>query len=175
MIDIEEVFGWLRRNNPSNLDTPATTLILQVIGNVQSGNNTQAYQIIEYLDAIADELSNELRKPVDAGDIWSEIGLAFYQMGNIFEAERFWMKAVQSYPAESHEHAVVRWLVGAVQWSIETKNKDAVRNWKGAIREFRNLAEEAERQNRIGDKDWYEEKKVEMENSLEEALSRKFP
>jgi tetratricopeptide (TPR) repeat protein len=175
MTGVPYVYGWLKKFSGSLLDTPATTLRDQVIYYIKCRKYTQAHQTIKYLDAVAEELANELRKPVDAGDIWAEIGLAFYQMGNLFESEKFWEKAVTSYPPESHEHAVVRWLLGSAQWLVETKNVDAMKNWKGAIREFENLIEESEKKNEISKKDWYSSRIDEMEESLNAELSKKFP
>lgn len=169
MVDLDTVFRWLKYFSGSGLDTPATTLRDQIEADIQGQNFRKAHQKIEYLEACVIDLDNS----VDCGDIWVEIGLAFYRMGNLRNAEAYWKKAVTDYP-ECHECAVARWLLGTVQWEIDTSNMHAMNNWKTAIREFRELAEQAEKDRREEDKNWYGDRIVEFEESLQEQISIKF-
>lgn len=175
MVTIEDVYGWLRSPDAevgaSRLTTPTTTILEKIIDSIQTDNYIQAYQMISYLEASAENLDNM----VEISDIMVEIGLAYYQMGNLIMAEEYWSKAVAAYPVNSHEHAVTRWLLGSVQWLIETRNINAMNNWKGAISEFRCLADGAEMSRLMRVKNWYENRISELENSLVEQIAIKFP
>lgn len=175
MITIENAFDWLKSPDAeidaTRLVSPATNIVAKIIDSIQSGNYIQTYQMVDYLEAN----TSELESMVDIGDIWVEIGLAFYQMGNLNKAEEFWTRAVRDYPVISHEHAVVLWLLGSVQWLIETKNINAMNNWRVAIREFGDLADRAQINRRINVKIWYGDRITELEESLEEQINIKFP
>lgn len=150
--------------------TPVTTLRDSIVDKIQKNEFGQAYKLIEYLETSASALNDKF----DTGDILAEIGLAYYQMGNLQKAEEYWLKARNDYN-DCHEGAVVSWLIGTVRWQIEMRNKFALNDWKMAIREFRVLANEAER-NRLKDQfEWYEARIPELESSLLEQISIKFP
>lgn len=175
MIDIEDAFSWLKSPdagvNGYQSDLLITTLREKIINNYRSGNLIQAYQMIDYLEASARELDRQ----IDIGDVWVEIGMAYFQMGNINKAEEFWTKAAGDYPVNVHEQAVALWLLGSVQWLIEKKNISAMNNWKESIREIGELADEAERLNLPEVKAWYEDRIREMEESLRDQILNKFP
>lgn len=169
MVDIQTVFSWLKYFRGSRLVTPATILRDQIFDAIQGQDFAKAYKQIEYLEACAGELSSG----VDRGDIWVEIGMALYQMGNFRKAEEYWKKALTDYP-ECHECAVARWLLGTVQWQIDTSNVLAMNNWKTAITEFRELAESAEKKRLMDDRFWYDDKIVALEASLKERITARF-
>lgn len=103
-----------------------------------------------------------------------ECGLAFYEMENSIEAIKSLERAKSAYPPESHEHAVVRWMLGTMQWFFEKYNAAAIKNWKWAIEEFRLLEEKAEQDRRVIEKDWYSDRIIEMEESLRGKITEKF-
>jgi tetratricopeptide (TPR) repeat protein len=170
MIEIYAVFSWLKIFRGSKLVTPATILRDQIVTNIKNNEFSKAYKKIDYLEACAGELDNI----VDCGDIWVEIGMALYQMGNLLKAEEYWKKAVNDYPA-CHECAVARWLLGTAQWQNDTSHKFAMNNWNATIRGFRELADEAERDRLEDAFNWYEARIPELEKCLAEQISIKFP
>jgi tetratricopeptide (TPR) repeat protein len=111
---------------------------------------------------------------MDLADVWVEIGMAYFRMRTRDRAEQYWQRAVRVYPPTCHDHAVARWLLGAAQWFTQAKHAAAISNWKGAINEFIVLADLAEIENRQDDKNWYDATITRMEESLAEAISRRF-
>ena len=170
MVEIPTVFSWLKYFRGSRLVAPVTILRDQIDTAIQNQDFKKAHKQIEYLEACVGELDSG----VDCGDVWVELGMAFYRMGNLRQAEEYWKKAVTDYP-ECHECAVARWLLGAVQWQIDTSNILAMNNWKAAIREFGELAAEAEKKRLMEDRFWYDDRISELEDSLREQLLIKFP
>ena len=170
MVEIETVFSWLKRFRASRLVTPATTLRDQIADRIRTGDFIRTYKLIEYLETSAVALNDKF----DTGDISAEIGLAFYQMGNLQKAEEYWLKARADYN-DCHEGAIISWLLGAVRWQIDIRNRFALNDWKTAIREFRDLANKAERDRLEDTYNWYEARIPELEKCLAEQISIKFP
>ena len=158
MDDIYGVFVWLNLFYPSK------------INNNNISSSIEAYQALEYLKLLEGDRIDTFER----GEIWAECGLLFYQLGNPFEAQTSLLKALENYPPRSHEYAVVWWMLGIVQWSLENKHSDAIRNWTLAIENFDQLKIQAEysRQNSLVI--WYETRIDEMEESLREKVREKF-
>ncbi len=170
MVDVQTAYKWLKLFRASTLVTPVTILRNQITNKIQGGDFIQVYKLIEYLEMSAAALNDKF----DTGDILTEIGLAYYRMGNLQKAEEYWFKARNDYN-DCHEGAVVMWLLGSVRWQIDMRNKIALNDWKMTIREFRILANAAER-NRLADQyEWYDQMIPDLEKSLAEQISIKFP
>jgi len=166
MISMNVVFSWLNEFQGSSLTRPDTILIEVIRQKISEARFFEAYQAIEYLK----ELENNREKAFERGEIWVECGMVYYDMGNSIEAIKSLKCAEKEYPPESHEHAVVRWMLGTVQWFFEKDNPEAIKNWKWAIEEFRSLERVAEQDRRIREKNWYAERITEMDEGLREKI-----
>lgn len=170
MISIEDVFSWLNEFQGSSLKRADTILREAIRQKIAERRFFQAYQVIEFFKSYENYRINAFER----GEIWVECGLAFYDMENSIEGIKSLERAKSEYPPESHEHAVVGWMLGTMQWLFEKYHVAAVKNWKGAIEEFRLLELKAEQDRRIREKDWYSDRLIEMEESLKGKVTEKF-
>ncbi|MFB5621122.1 MAG: hypothetical protein ACE5RC_08350 [Nitrosopumilus sp.] len=173
MNDIYDVFVWLNLFYPSKLVSPIKDIRDQIAEKINSNNISsaiEAYQALEYLKFLEGDRIDTFER----GEIWAECGLLFYQLGNPFEAQTSLLKALENYPPGSHEYAVVCWMLGIVQWSLENKHGDAMKNWNLAIERFDQLKIQAEytRQNSLVV--WYLTRIDEMVEGLREKVREKF-
>jgi tetratricopeptide (TPR) repeat protein len=170
MISINDVFSWLNEFQGSGLTRPDTILRDIIRQKITERRFFEAYQVIGSLKSYENNRINSFER----GEIWVECGLAFYEMGNSTEAIKSLERAKSEYPPESHAHAVVRWMLGTMQWFFEKNNAEAIKNCKRAIEEFRILEEKAEQERRVREKDWYSDRIIEMEESLSGKITEKF-
>ncbi|MDQ2690918.1 MAG: hypothetical protein M3Y68_02680, partial [Chloroflexota bacterium] len=81
--------------------------------------------------------------------------------------------AVRTYPAESHQQACARWLLGAVQCWGRGQGVDAVANWEKGIEGFTRLARTADQANQATRKRWYRDRIVYMKGALQANLKER--
>ena len=165
MIALDNAYGWLNQFQGSSLSRTEMILRDIIFNKVSSNDNKEAHKKIKILLSYDSDSQNQFQ----SGEIWLECGMAIYKMGNLFEANEYFEKAVNQFPPESHEHAVALWMLGSVQWEIE-KSPDASRNWEKAIDEFRILEKKAGENRRMSEKNWYELKIKDLEASIVQKL-----
>jgi len=173
MNDIYDVFTWLNLFDGSKLVSPIIEIrdqIIEKINNNDVKNSFEAYQALEYIKLFEGDRIDTFER----GEIWAECGLSFYRLGNPFEAQSSLLKALENYPPGSHEYAVIGWLLGIIQWSLENKHSDAMKNWKRAIENFGQLKIQAEFDRQRFKVDWYSERIGEMDENLREKVLEKF-
>lgn len=170
MISLNVVFTWLNEFQGSSLTSPDTILRDIMRQKISERKFYEAYQVIEYLKSCEKYRINGFER----GEIWLEYGLAYHNMGNLVEAILSLKKAEKEYPSGYHEHAVVLWMLGTVQWCIASEHADALMNWKEAIEEFRLLERMCEEAHRAAEKKWYCERITEMEGRLLQVIRQKF-
>lgn len=132
MISMNVIFSWLNEFQGSSLTRPDAILVEVIRVKITEARFFEAYQAIEYLKSFVNNRENANER----GEIWVECGMAYYDMGNSIEAINSLKSAEKEYPPESHEHAVVRWMLGTIQWYFEKDKPEAIKNWKWAIEEF---------------------------------------
>lgn len=170
MISLNIIFSWLSEFQASSLTRPDTVVRDVIRQKITEGRFFEAYQAIEYLKLYETNRENAFER----GEIWVECGLAYYDMGNSIDAINSLKKAEKEFPPTSHEHAVVLWMLGTIQWYFENDNAEAIKNWKLAMEEFSLLENQAELCRRATEKSWYSARINEMEESLREKIVEKF-
>ncbi len=97
------------------------------------------------------------------------VDAAFYrhQLGDDLESLELLEKARVSFQ-HGHNGAVVQWLQGWIEKSIPSRRSEALLHWTESIRQFEELAAQADREDRQADRTWYEEKIGGMRSQLKE-------
>lgn len=70
----------------------------------------------------------------------------------------------------THRGAVVRWLMGLIEWHFPSRFTDAARHWEESIEIFTRLARQGDQDNRPVQQAWYETQVAIMRTSLVEWL-----
>ncbi len=98
-----------------------------------------------------------------------ECGLMTHRLGDLLKAIEWLKKAERCYDKNGHYQAVVRWMIGAIQWNLPEERVHAYESWSRCLRQFTWL------QNCSVDRQqaqWYAERIQEIQAGLEEAISQ---
>jgi tetratricopeptide (TPR) repeat protein len=166
-MDIRDVFPWLNEFDPSVLSLTATLLRDQIIVHIEKRQYVSAYQVIESFK----QYESCRIETYERAEIWAECGLAFYQMGNPFEAIESLKQALAAYPPKTHEHAVTQWMLGAVQWHVQAEHVQAMINWQQAYEEFDQLKIQADKNHQKTRRAWYEQKLEVFEQAIRKQIT----
>jgi tetratricopeptide (TPR) repeat protein len=170
MIYLEEIFGWLNCMTPSSMTVSSSAIRDQLAARIQTRSFITAYQIIEHFKKIGLQSIMTLER----AEIWAECGLAFFEMGNPFEAIEAFKQSLANCPPGSHSQAIVRWMLGEVQWHIDSEHDTAIRNWEKTLEELSVLEQQADYKNRIPDRDWYRDRMDELHGRLNNRVVKTY-
>ncbi|HEX5808494.1 MAG TPA: hypothetical protein VFY25_07490, partial [Anaerolineales bacterium] len=167
----EEIFTWLNRfrDNPSTLSPSSTQVADLIAENIRQRRYPDVYALIRDI-----QQSNRWRSIIYEGsEAFFICGLAAYQIGNLDFSIELLKKALQGFApgaANNHKQAVVRCMLGAVEWlNPETRSQAGI-DWIRAVEEFRELMLQADRRNDQLGRQWYAERIALLEAALAERL-----
>ena len=160
-------FRWLNKFDSSRILGPNRQLVDTMQKCIDKRQFDKAYQEITRLKDIARDCEDAF----EAAEIFTEIGLGAYRMVNVPEAVSALNFATIRYPPGSHQLQVVRWMLGAMQWSREKECLIAKRNWERGLDGFYELSTQADRDNRQSRREWYDAQIPYMYEALKAKIS----
>jgi len=166
----QESFCWLNDLTPSTLSKSNYQFVETVDESIRRKQFDRAYQTITILK----EISKNCPDPLEAPEILVETGLAAYRMGNWLLAMQDLKLAAIKFPPCSHKHDVVNWMLGSIQWWYKDERVSAVRNWKKSLDGFGELSNKADHGNLNGQKCWYQEKIILMQEALKGKIAEYY-
>jgi hypothetical protein len=160
-------FRWLNRFDGSNIQGPNRKLVETMNACIDNRQFDMAYQKVTELKAIA----VECEAPLEAAEIWTEIGLGAYRMTNLPEAVNALKSAILKYSPGSHQLQIVRWMLGAIQWPREKECLVAKRHWERSLDGFYELSTQNDYANRQSRREWYDEQLPYMKKALDDKIA----
>ena len=137
-----------------------------MIANIRDEKYGQAYLDIQKLTEIVNKRSSSWEK----AEIELACGLALHQMQNNEAAEKCVRHAVQMFFPYTHKVAVARWMLGIIQWKIESKRSEALNNWRKSIDDFSSLLERANTENKKDRVKWYTNACAVLEKAMQQRI-----
>ena len=147
----EEVYTWLNISTPSCISGELMQWRNAMFVSIREGRYGTVYLDIQKLTEIVSKRSSIWEK----AEIELACGLALHHMQNNEAAEKYVRRAVQMFFPHAHEVAVARWMLGIIQWKIESKRSDALNSWRKSIDDFRLLLERSNKENNKDGVMWY--------------------
>jgi tetratricopeptide (TPR) repeat protein len=166
----QEPYFWLNQWKQTTLDQEALQLKNILDRKVRRRDPTM-YQLVDRLVEIG-------RKGIDyerEAEILLECGLAVYELENFPQALGYLQDAVNVYHPRTHRQAVARWILGVVQWNVESDRNNAALNWEMSITVFEELSLTEDHQGNPKRSKWYEEKLPLMRAALARQLEILYP
>jgi len=127
----------------------------------------QVNQTIERMLGVVKGHGNTFEK----AEVYLECGLAKYYYLDTEEAIRYIDQAISIYDPWSYRQAVVRWILGAIQWRDRALADDAIKNWSRCVDDFSKLIDQANWDKDINRLKWYREKQKVMKLALNQKIS----
>jgi hypothetical protein len=123
-------------------------------------------RLTELSDKIQNSSSQEYREPAV---IKIECALAAYQMQNYVDAVKFLQSAMKVCKdgAAQHFEAVIRSMLGCIQWRLSQQDDNAIASWEQSIKMYLELQQRRDGLARSG---WYADRIDEINSILELAL-----
>ena len=127
----------------------------------------QVNQTIERMQGVVKGQGNTFEK----AEVYLECGLAKYHFLDTKEAIRYIDQAISIYQPWSNRQAVVRWILGAIQWQDKALADDAIKNWSRSVDDFSKLIDQANWDKDLYRLKWYREKQKVMKLALNQKIS----
>jgi hypothetical protein len=169
----EEAYYWLYmfKQYPLVLEGAVLQIRNAMIENYRRKLYPKVWQMMGTFQRIAKASPNYLAYP----QALVECGLLAHEIGsNEVEAIRLLKEAVACFPPKSHYQVAARWMLGVMQWRVESEKEAAIKNWQLCQETFEELAISADRQNLQSRRSWYKEKARTMRLALEEKINTDY-
>ncbi len=99
-----------------------------------------------------------------------ECGVGAYWMDDFRQAKTFFDEAYASYTSDRHYRAVMRWLIGCVQWILPSQMDEAIISWEECIKTFEQLAGSSG-----SNSAWYHARVKELRRVVDLAVEKNDP
>jgi tetratricopeptide (TPR) repeat protein len=168
VLTFEEVYTWVNffREHASHL-SPVTQHLKDSINNqVKRKNYANLDQKISEMKRLAQLSYDYHEKP----EVYIFCALIYYQMGDFMNSEKLLQQSLELHTPESHNRAVVQWLLGLIQSRIPDEKALAVQNLFTALDIFKNLASRKDQLDDQPARQWYLGKIPVLARSLEKIL-----
>lgn len=99
-----------------------------------------------------------------------ECGVGAYWMDDFRQAKIYFDDAYASYTSDRHYRAVMRWLIGCIQWILPSQIDEAIIGWEEAIRIFEQLAGSSG-----SNSAWYHARVKELRQVVDIAVEKNDP
>ncbi|MDR3575556.1 MAG: hypothetical protein P4L50_16985 [Anaerolineaceae bacterium] len=163
----EESYTWLNQFEAPELDSAIIQIRNKMVDDYKQKKYDEVTRQMNVIQRIAFSASDYLVYP----QILVDCALLAYQMENKKEeAASFLNQAAMTFSPRSHQSAVVRWMLGIVEWSDKSKNELAVTNWQQSRETFLELALSEDRANRQERRRWYKRTSQVMRLALEQKI-----
>lgn len=125
---INAALSWLHEDgSPEALQSPHR----QLLELMETEDQTRAWEYIEELEELT-----QVVDPRERGETMVCCARRAVQLGSLKEALRYCTEAESKFASFPHQHAVVLWMIGSIQWETR-QNVKAIANWRSAIDRFR--------------------------------------
>ncbi len=165
----EEAYTWLNQFDSIDLDSSIVKIRNRMVDDFKEKKFDQVTQQMVVIQRIAFSARDYLIYP----QVLVDCALIAYQMDNQKEeTSRLLKQALLGFSPGSHQHAVVRWMLGLVQWPDKSKVEQAVANWQQSREIFLELAMNEDRLNRQDRRRWYRRTCQVMRLALEQKINQ---
>ena len=165
----EEAYTWLNWFEPIDLDSSIIQIRNKMVDDYKQKKYEEVTRQMVVIQRIAFSASDYLVYP----QVLVDCALLAYQMDNQKEeATRLLKKALMVFKPRSHQHAVVRWMLGILEWTNGTTEEQAVTNWQQSREIFLDLALNEDRANRQDRRRWYKRTSQVMRLALEQKINQ---
>ena len=165
----EEAYTWLNQFDAVELDSAIIQIRNMMVDNYKQKKYDEVTRQMSVIQRIAFSANDYLVYP----QILVDCALLAYQMDNQKEeAARFLKQALMVFTPRSHHQAVVRWMLGIVEWSEKSKADQAVINWTQSRETFSELVRSEDRANRQDRRRWYKRTNQVMRLALEQKINQ---
>jgi len=167
---------WL---SPAGIKEPAklrgsTQNLLQKV-KIMCKDHTQfneAWEHVEELIQLQERFHNDGSiHNKEAPQIFLDCGIAAYYMGNARQAVVYFNAALAKY-TDQHEKAVVHWLLGCLNWSLDD-SVNAVAEWENSLNQFQEQSIKTQRDSKLVY--WYRDTSKVMESAIAAAVEYNAP
>jgi uncharacterized protein YoaH (UPF0181 family) len=166
MITFEEAHSWLNKYDTGHISASSGSLIDQVRKALREGRADETRGLLQQLN----DLACNLRDDKEVNEILIECGHIFFILDDLAEAESILDDSVYRAWSDPHKRAVIRWLLGCVQWQSMPTRQQAVISWRNSLSDFERLAREAGLTSE--QHAWYQETSENLHKSMLEAMGQ---
>jgi phage repressor protein C with HTH and peptisase S24 domain len=166
MITFEDAYSWLNKYDTSHISASSGSLIEQVREALRKGRVDETRGLLQQVN----DLACNLRDSKEVNEILIECGHISFILDDLAEAESILDDSVFRAWSDPHRRAVIRWLLGCVQWQSMPTRQLAVISWRNSLSDFERLAREAglTSEQHI----WYQETSDKLHESMLEAMGQ---
>jgi len=162
----EEIYTWLDAFEPSRLSGAARHLVNGISDHLERKQIQDVYTLVSDLQSLGSAAAD----PLEYAEILVECAVALYRMDNHEEAEWLLRQAIESFPAQSHQQMVTRWLMGAILWDTPEKHAEALAQWEQCLDGISDLIAESSQNNQPERVLWYRRIRATMSRALDEKV-----
>lgn len=163
----EDMFEWLFEFHGSRLNPAAAQVRERLRDFVDRRMFPQAEQEIQVLQ----DITRGGCAVEETGEALACCGIAQWEMGNHMNGLYFFRAALSQYIPESHEYAVLTWILGLGQLTFPNLRARAYNTLLSALDMFERLQIRATRQNQAAQRDWYALHHVAMKRILRQSIA----
>jgi tetratricopeptide (TPR) repeat protein len=165
----EEAYTWLNQFDAVELDSSIIQIRNKMVDDYKQKKYDEVIHEMSVIQRIAFSASDYLVYP----QILVDCALLAYQMDNQKdEAIRFLKQALMVFTPHSHQQAVVRWMIGMVEWLDKSMVEQAVTNWQQSREIFLELSVNEDHANRQDRRRWYKRTSQVMRLALEQKINQ---
>jgi SOS-response transcriptional repressor LexA len=171
---IEYVRGeWLEKKEKANLRRSTQNLLQKVQTMCKDHMQfNEAWEHVEELIQLQERFHNDGSvHNKETPQIFLDCGIAAYYMGNARQAAAYLNAAIAKY-TDQHEKAVVHWLLGCLNWSLDD-SVNAVAEWENSLNQFQEQAMKTQRDSKLVY--WYRDTLKLMESAIAAAVEHNAP
>lgn len=162
----EEALEWLDKFEPTKLSTASILMRNSIRELITRKSFTEAYQKIESMR----NTTSRSPEVLETAEAQAFCGLSVLQMGNTEASVPFLRAGMASARHASHQHNVIRWMLGLVLFRIRCNRCEGINHLEAGLRGFEGLSKQADRQNKSDVMEWYQTQADAMQNVLKELV-----
>lgn len=163
---LDQTLPWLRADLSRDMLQKPHAQLVEMMWNAKKQNRaSEVWDLINELE----ELANRTGETREKGQILLNCAKVAADLENLKSSLTYFQGAEGKYKGFSHQHAVVKWMMGCVHWAMKA-NVDAITAWQGAIVLFQELRSNLQVATPIAD--WYDERIGRMQAALATAIER---
>ncbi len=161
---LDQTMPWLLADLSADmLQNPHAQLVEMMWKAKRENRASDVWDLINELE----ELANRTGETREKGQILLNCAKVAADLENLKSSLTYFQGAEGKYKGFSHQHAVVKWMMGCVHWAMKA-NVDAITAWQGAIVLFQGLRSNLQVATPIAD--WYDERIGRMQAALATAI-----
>jgi hypothetical protein len=157
--------AWLTVLEESHLSQPTRSLVQKLAQGLKQNDLPNLWQTYYLLINLRRTFSD----PLEQAETTLECGLIIYQLGDMQKAIQLLTEAEQLYGNNKHYQAVLRWMVGCIQWELPEERSHSYESWSECLHLFILLQSCSVNQDQAR---WYGERIQEIRGLFEMQLNQ---